>query len=487
MLFNSMEFLLFFPITVIIYFMLPSKAKNVELLIMSYIFYMGWNAKYSLLLLTVTSTTYLTALLLERDKWRLMRKKLLIICISINLALLCFFKYGNFILENLNKLTGGEFSTLNVLLPVGISFYIFQAMGYVVDVYRGELRAEKNFVTYALFVSFFPQLVAGPIERSSNLLKQMKENHCFDYCRVREGLLLMLWGLFQKLVIADRVAILVDRVFNNYTSYYGACRAVAAIFFAIQIYCDFGGYTNIAIGAAKVMGFSLVNNFDSPYFAVSIKDFWRRWHISLSQWFRDYVYISLGGSRCSRIKKYRNLMFTFLLSGLWHGAGWNFVVWGGMHGAYQIIGEALEPLKKKIYVVLNIDETTDLHRLWRQIITFVLVDIAWIIFRMSSLKDGLAFISGMVSDFNLYMLIRDPVPIFAAMGFSINELAVLLAGLLLLWGVDLCRKKVYIPEWLAEQNAPARWIIYISLLFLILIYGIYGTDYAQTQFIYFQF
>ena len=302
MLFNSLEFLFFFPITVIVYFVLPSKVRNLELLIMSYLFYMGWNAKYSLLLLTVTGTTYLSGLVLEKARRQRMKKICLAICIAVNLGLLCFFKYGNFIVDNLNKLTGGSFSALNVLLPVGISFYIFQAIGYVADVYRGVLKAERSFVTYALFVAFFPQLVAGPIERSTNLIRQLKEKHSFDYNRVREGLLLMLWGLFQKLVIADRAAILVDQVFNNFTYYIGVCRALAAVCFAVQIYCDFSGYSNIAVGAARVMGFSLLNNFDSPYFAVSVKDFWRRWHISLSQWFRDYVYIPWGETAAPEAK-----------------------------------------------------------------------------------------------------------------------------------------------------------------------------------------
>lgn len=330
MLFNSLEFLLFFIITTVVYFALPQKVKNVWLLLVSYLFYMGWNAKYAMLILIVSVTTWGTGLIIGKSRSPSCKRICLLICVSFNLLLLCFFKYTDFILENLSRITSHEFSALNILLPVGISFYIFQAIGYTVDVYRSELPAERNFIIYALFVSFYPQLVAGPIERSTNLVKQLREKHYFQYSRVREGLILMLWGLFQKMVIADRAAVLVNTVFNNFNAYFGINRLIAALCFAIQIYCDFDGYSNIAVGAARVMGINLMRNFNAPYFATSIKDFWRRWHISLSQWFRDYVYIPMGGSRCSTIKKYRNLICIFLLSGLWHGAGWAFVFWGGV-------------------------------------------------------------------------------------------------------------------------------------------------------------
>ena len=289
---------------------------------------MSWNVKYSILLFSVTLITYISGWLI--GKFEAARKKRIVLftCIGMTLFLLCYFKYSIFLLDNLRRISHINFPALNILLPVGISFYVFQAISYVVDVYRGHLGPEKNYFTYALFLSFFPQLVAGPIERSTNLLAQFKEEHRFEYDSVRKGLLLMLWGLFQKIVIADRAAILVNSVFDNYTSYPGICRLIAAMLFAVEIYCDFSGYSNMAIGAAKIMGFTLINNFDSPYSSESIKEFWRRWHISLSNWFRDYVYIPLGGNRCSRVKKYRNLMVTFLLSGLWHGAGWNYLLWG---------------------------------------------------------------------------------------------------------------------------------------------------------------
>ena len=343
MLFNSIDFLIFFPIVTIAYFLIPHKFRYLWLLAASYYFYMCWNPKYALLMATSTVITWASGILIDRvnnkknktEQEKTKEKKLWVALSFIsNLAILFFFKYFDFALANVNAvLTQFNFELIqpafDVVLPVGISFYTFQALSYTVDIYRKEIYAEKNILKYALFVSFFPQLVAGPIERSKNLLIQFnKENH-FDYDRVKNGLLLMLWGFFMKLVIADRVAMVVDQVYNNYAQYAGFEIAIATVFFAIQIYCDFGSYSNIAIGAAQVMGFTLMENFRQPYFSKSVAEFWRRWHISLSSWFRDYLYIPLGGNRKGKVRKYINLMIVFLTSGLWHGASWHFVVWGG--------------------------------------------------------------------------------------------------------------------------------------------------------------
>ena len=299
---------------------------------------MSWNPKYIFLILTTIIITYFSGIGISKahKKGSIIEKKFFAtVSIALNLMILFFFKYFDFAIDSINRsLQMGDFKLLNptfdVLLPVGISFYTFQALSYTMDVYRDEnFKVERHFGRYALFVTFFPQLVAGPIERSKNLLSQFYEEHYFDYQRVKNGLLLMIWGLFQKIVIADRAAIVVNTVYNNLTAYTGFEVIVATMFFAVQVYCDFCGYSDIAIGASRVMGFNLMTNFRQPYFSQSIKEFWRRWHISLSTWFRDYVYIPLGGSRCSKIKKYRNLMITFLVSGLWHGANWTYVVWGG--------------------------------------------------------------------------------------------------------------------------------------------------------------
>lgn len=348
MLFNSLNFLVFFPVVVLIYFVIPSKIKYVWLLLASYYFYMSWNPKYALLILTSTLLTWITGLGVARFRKSSIKRSLfwqkvcIAGCFAVNLGILIFFKYFDFLLENINALIGRAGLEMvrkpfDVILPVGISFYTFQALSYIVDVYRGEVEAEKNVAKYALFVSFFPQLVAGPIERTGNLLKQI--NHIgnkkiLDYNRITNGLVYMLYGYFIKLVIADRIATMVDTVFDSWYLY-GTVELVAgAIGFAIQIYCDFSSYSIIAIGAAEVLGFELMENFNAPYYAGSIKEFWRRWHISLSTWFRDYLYIPLGGNRCSKMRKYFNLMITFFASGLWHGANWTFFAWGG--GAWVI-------------------------------------------------------------------------------------------------------------------------------------------------------
>lgn len=342
MLFNSIDFLIFFPIVLFIYFIIPNKVKYIWLLMASYYFYICWNAKYVLLILSSTVITYISGLLLEKvkkticdeKKGQKLKKIVVVISAMLNLVILFYFKYINFALSILTI----AFSTINVrlnvpvydiVLPVGISFYTFQALSYTVDVYRNEIHAENNFFRYALFVSFFPQLVAGPIERSKNLLKQLTKPHKFNFESVREGCLLMIWGFFLKIVIADRVAIFVDTVYGDIITYPGYFLTVATMLFAVQIYCDFAGYSTIAMGVSKMFGVQLMENFDAPYLSTSIGEFWRRWHISLTSWFKDYTYILLGGNRKGKIRKYTNKMVVFLVSGLWHGASPTFIIWGG--------------------------------------------------------------------------------------------------------------------------------------------------------------
>ena len=328
MLFNSAQFLIFLPLTALIYYILPHKIRYVWLLICSYYFYMCWNPAYALLMLFSTAVTYLCALALHgvqhgrraAKRTQAQRDRLKKICVAAsftaNLGVLAYFKYSNFFIENINALLAHlgavwQAPTVDVLLPVGISFYTFQALGYTVDVYRGEMPAQKNFLKYALFVSFFPQLVAGPIERSANLLRQFDEKHTLRFSQLRSGFMLMLWGYFLKLVIADRAAIFVNAVYNDPAVYTGWYQIVASVLFAFQIYCDFAGYSIIARGAAEMMGFRLIDNFNAPYLSCSVSEFWRRWHISLSGWFRDYLYIPLGGSRCSAARRRFNLMVVF--------------------------------------------------------------------------------------------------------------------------------------------------------------------------------
>lgn len=334
MLFNSFSFAIFLPIVFIVYWLIPQRLRWGLLLIASYYFYMSWNPKYIVLILGTTFVSYITGILIEREKM-IYKKKLYLICsIILCMGVLFLFKYFNFFVISVSDILSSisikwHPVTLKLLLPVGISFYTFQTMSYVIDVYRGDIKAEKHFGYYATFISFFPQLVAGPIERSENLLPQIKQRCQFDEQKASDGLKLMLWGYYKKVVIADTLAPYVDMVYGQLKYYQGFALVIVIFFFSLQIYCDFSGYSDIAIGTAKLFGIDLMKNFDAPYFSKSIKEFWKRWHISLSTWFRDYIYIPLGGNKCSKVRHYINLLVTFLVSGLWHGAEWSFIYRGG--------------------------------------------------------------------------------------------------------------------------------------------------------------
>lgn len=500
MLFNSFHFLIFFPIVVLIYFIIPRKLRYLWLLAASYYFYMSWNARYAVLIALSTVITWISGLLLERFSSRGARKWVLACSFFANLGILFFFKYFGFFIDNFNRIAGHLGIAIldnpfDLLLPVGISFYTFQALGYTVDVYRGDTAAEKNPFRYALFVSFFPQLVAGPIERSKVLLTQLKNIEHIrlfsladdkSFNRIASGFILMVWGLFQKMVIADRVSILVDQVFGN--SYcYGTFELLAGVLgFALQIYCDFNGYSTIAVGAARVMGFTLTDNFDTPYFAVSISDFWHRWHITLSTWFRDYLYIPLGGNRRGRLKKYRNLMITFLASGLWHGAAWNYVVWGGLHGIYQILGDMINPLKERSLKLLRVDTSVFSYRLGQVLCTFCLTCFAWIFFRAKSFLSALLYIRRLFTRWNPWVLFNESM---YSLGLDRREMNILFFSLLVLLLVDLLRylRKENVAAFLMKQNLWFRWLVVFGLIVMILVYGEYGLNFDSAQFIYFNF
>lgn len=494
MLFNSLEFLIFFPIVVLVYFCVPQKVRWLWLLAASYYFYMSWNPQYALLIAASTVATWLSALVMERvGGARKKRRWALWSCIIFNLAILFFFKYYAFAagnIEALGRLVGLELHvpTFDVLLPVGISFYTFQALGYVIDVYRGELPAERNLLRYALFISFFPQLVAGPIERSKNLMHQIHEPHYFDPKRVRDGLLLMGWGFFEKLVLADRIALLVTKVYDNPAAHTGVEIVLATVLFAFQIYCDFAGYSDIAIGAARVMGFTLMKNFKHPYSAVTVSDFWRRWHISLTTWFRDYVYIPLGGSRCAKWKHYRNILITFTVSGLWHGAQWSFVAWGALNGLYQVVGSLAAPFRKGMEARLKWKPDGVLRRWWKRLVTFVLVDFAWLFFRASSFLTGVGMIRQTVTNPGLAAL-KHPLAMITVdnLGMGRKDFAVLLAALAVLAVVDTLRQQVDLKAVLDRRNIVVRYAVYYGIILAILIFGVYGPEFNAASFIYFQF
>ena len=482
--FNSLQYLVFLPTVIILYFLLPPRCRNYLLLAASYYFYMCWEPLYALLILTSTIVTYSCGRLLESFPRH--KKAWVALSLIINLSILFFFKYFNFaagIIGSLLGRVGLDFTSpgLNVLLPVGISFYTFQALGYTIDVYRGKLPAERNFIIYALFVSFFPQLVAGPIERSVNLLPQFREVHRFSESNIRSGLLPVLWGLFKKIVIADQLAVMVNAVYAAPEKYLPAQLICATVAFAFQIYCDFSAYSDIARGSAMMLGFRLMRNFDSPYFATSIQSFWRKWHISLTTWFRDYLYFPLGGSRCSSSRRYLNVLIVFTVSGLWHGAALTYIIWGLLNGIYQIAGLITAPLRDNIRRALHIGEGWPLT-IWRYLFTFALVCLAWVFFRAESIGDAVNIIgsilgimpSGLGQSFSL-----------TALGLDAANLKMLLISLILLLTVDFLQPRIDLAKKI-ESNIWLSCLVWLILIAAILIFGSYGTGYDPQDFVYFQ-
>ncbi len=475
MLFNSLQFLLFFPLVVGIYFCIPSlRVRNLFLLLASYFFYMCWNPTYALLLLGSTSVTYFAALAIEKLPKH--RKIWITLGIVSNVLILVFFKYWNWLAESITHglASAGidwKIEGLDLLLPVGISFYIFQALGYSIDVYQKKIKAEKDFWTYALFVSFFPQLVAGPIERSTNLLPQFKEKKEFVSENIARGLNFMLWGFFLKLVIADRCATYVDAIFNNPTQHNGGSFLLASILFTFQIYGDFGGYSLIAIGVAKCMGFKLMQNFNRPYLSTSVKEFWRRWHISLSTWFSDYVYKPLGGSRCSIKKHQRNLLITFGVSGLWHGANLTFIVWGLYHGILLAVNATKRRLMKARYNRETIFRPGKVINFFNILITFALSVAGWIIFRANTMSDALLAFKKIGTEMGA------PFP-----GLVKGQWLILIAALAILVIKEIWQERG--REWDKIKLSPVTGGSFaLAMVFIILMCGVLDGG----QFIYFQF
>ena len=427
---------------------------------------MNWDPAYALLLLTSTVITYLAALGIGYFKEKRKKKICLVSSLVLNLAILFLFKYFNFLAMNIETALQASGLAVNMpkfalLLPVGISFYTFQALGYSIDVYRGTVKIERDFPTYALFVSFFPQLVAGPIERSQNLLPQFKQQHRFDYDAVMSGVKLMVWGYFMKLVLADRCGIYVDTIFNNVDKHNGGSYLVASLLFPFQIYGDFAGYSLIAIGVARVLGFRLMENFHRPYFACTIGEFWHRWHISLSTWFKDYVYIPLGGNRVGKLRNYFNLLITFVVSGIWHGANWTFLCWGTIHGILLCVEKAFGISKQKY---------TGAKKSFHWAATFVLVCFAWILFRANNLSDAVSVVTGIFTN------LGTPKPEYA------NFMAIGLAMTVLLTKefADEFNWKIRVAD---SKSWLVRHIYLIIMIAYIILFGVLGGD----QFIYFQF
>jgi alginate O-acetyltransferase complex protein AlgI len=476
MLFNSINFALFFIIVTFLYFASKHKYRWFILLASSCYFYMAFVPIYILILAFTIVVDYFAGLFLENSHGR-NRKLFLIASLIANIGVLSVFKYYNFLNDNLRILLHGAgyqnpLPYLSILLPIGLSFHTFQAMSYTIEVYRGKQKAERNFGIYALYVMFYPQLVAGPIERPQNLIHQFYEKHNFEYDRVAEGLKLMLWGLFKKIVIADRLAIYVNAVYNNSAHHTGLSLMLATVFFAFQIYCDFSGYSDIAIGAAKVMGFKLMTNFNRPYFSRNISEFWKRWHISLSTWFKDYLYIPLGGNRVRIPRLYFNLFFVFLISGLWHGANWTFIIWGALNGFYLIFAVITQNFRTSIDKIIGLKKSSKINQFVNILITFILSCFAWIFFRANTLTDALTIIKK-IFKFN--------GPIYFE---NASMLLFSFLGILFLILVEF--KREYYPRafsFFSNRNWIVRNISYAVLIIIILLVGVFDGG----QFIYFQF
>ena len=485
MLFNSFTFFIFFPIVTIGYFLLPFKLRWMWLFLASCYFYMAFIPVYILILFFTIIIDYVAGIMIEKTTTH--KKKFLVLSIIANVGVLAFFKYFNFFNENIKALSefigwNYSISALEIILPIGLSFHTFQAMSYTIEVYRGKQKAEKHLGVYALYVMYYPQLVAGPIERPQNILPQLHLKHDFNSNQAISGFRLMLWGFFKKMVIADNLSTYVNPVYNNPSSFSGLTLLIATVFFAYQIYCDFSGYSDIAIGASRVMGINLMKNFDRPYSSKSISEFWKRWHISLSSWFKDYLYIPLGGNRVPISRVYLNLFIVFMVSGLWHGANWTFVVWGALHGVYLIFGMLYKKAASNSYL-RKVDNFDALQVL----ITFCLVTFAWIFFRANNINDALFagknIITNTLSD--LVSVFRDSALRAKTIYLNGDRWSFMLMIELILV-LEILQHTFFVKKNLREyimNNAFIRWTGYVSLFICILFLGKFGSD----SFIYFQF
>lgn len=479
MLFNSLEFAIFFPIVAVLYFLLPQRLQTPLLLVASCVFYMAFIPVYILILALTIVIDYAAGIYLERTTGRA-RRYLLLMSIVATCLVLMIFKYFYFVTGNVVALAGVfgwqlTGPSIRIILPIGLSFHTFQSLSYVVEVYRGRQKAETNFVVYATYVMFFPQLVAGPIERPQNLLHQFYEKHTADFDRITSGLKRMGWGFFKKLVVADRLALYVNDVYNAPDQHNGLNLVIATVFFAYQIYCDFSGYSDIAIGSARILGFRLMENFDTPYASLSVSEFWKRWHISLSTWFRDYVYIPLGGSRVSRPRWCLNILITFGLSGLWHGASWTYFFWGLLNGLYLIGGVMSKRPRRAALALIGVPEGNRLHRVIMLITTFGLTCIAWVFFRAKSLHDALHILGRFSANWDLSALSTEH--------FLLRYLPIAILAIAMLEIGQWAAKREWPARLFGALPVPVRLFTYSILVIGVAMFGVY----QHQPFIYFQF
>lgn len=479
MLFNSLEFALFFPVVCALYFLVPRRVKTPLLLVASCGFYMAFIPAYILILFTTILVDYFAGIWIENTEGP-RRKTLLWTSIVVTCLILFVFKYFYFFTDTFALISTATHlpvwePAIRIILPIGLSFHTFQSLSYVIEVYRGSQKAERDFITYATYVMFFPQLVAGPIERPQNLLHQFHEVHVFDHERVVSGLRRMAWGFFKKLVVADRLALYVNDVYGAPQGHNGLQLTIATVFFAYQIYCDFSGYSDIAIGTARVLGFKLMENFERPYQSTSISEFWRRWHISLSTWFRDYVYFPLGGSKVARPRWVRNILITFGVSGLWHGAAWTYVAWGLLNGIYLVFGGLTKGFRDRCLGVLRLGQTTLLRRFMMWVTTFGLICITWILFRATSFEHAWYILTHLFSGWDMGAI--------KTQNFQLKHFPAAILGIALLEGLQYCEARWKISNKVIALPGLVRWPAYASIMIFVILFGVY----QSTQFIYFQF
>ena len=477
--FLSFAFFVFFFLTVTIYYLLPGRFQWYVLLAASIVFYLSAGPKAGVFLAVSILSTFFAAKGIGRQTQKRPKKAILAGTVLLNIGLLLFLKYYNLGAAVFNAgFTAFHLPVFGLLLPMGISFYTLQVVAYCADVYRGAIQPETHLGKYALFVSFFPQIVQGPIADFKQLLPQFLRAHSFDYDRVVLSLQLILWGMFKKMIIADRAGIMVDTVYNQIGSYQGFHLYITAIFYSVQIYADFSGFVDIARGVAGVFGIDMRQNFDHPYFAGSVRDFWRKWHISLSAWLRDYIYIPLGGNRRGKGRKYLHVMLTFLVSGIWHGFGLNFLLWGGLHGAFQVLGSLKDSLKERLRFPML---PAWMQRIGNALVCFHLVTLAWIFFRAPSAKSACFFIGQMTADFNPQVFTDGS---FFAMGLSQKSFTLLVVSIVFLFIVELLQTKYCLRDKIARWPLFCQWPVWLLGIAAIALFGIYGPGYQATSFIY---
>ncbi len=481
--FTSINFIvIFFPIVYITCCITRKwlKVQNLFLLMFSLFFYACYDIKYILFLGGSILITYCFGRLGQSEKY----KRWMWLGVVLNILMLFVFKYTTFLIGNLNILlnrVGWNLEVPSILLPIGLSFFVFQSTSYLFDVWNKKTVPEKSIINYALFVSFFPTITSGPIQRSYHLLPQIRKKRRIDYKRFQMATYTFLWGAFIKMVIADRLALFTNMVFDHYSSYEGLILLLAACLYSIQIYADFAGYSYMAIAIAQVLGFDLPENFRQPYLAVSIADFWRRWHISLTSWFTEYLYIPLGGNRKGTLRRYFNIVIVFLVSGLWHGASWNFIFWGGLHAIYQIVGKLTLNIRLALCKKLNINRNCMSYRLWQRLFLFFITTFAWIFFRTPNLVSAWGYLCAMFAKWNPWILFDHSLE---QIGLNGMEWSICMVALILMLGISIMREKGIQVSFMLKQNLVFRYLCCITLIFSIIIFGIYGPQYSASSFIY---